>query len=595
MKKKLLITFSLFTVLFSTLFAQAEDATITKLFQDGYFTLKSMRQSNGIYLDALAINIGDKPAAIAANGVGLVSLCIADSMYKKTNDAINWESKGDSLVLKTLQTFIGFKKSGKTNSKGLFPRYFIPTDGSSTWGLEYSTIDNAIFAMGMNFCKNYFSNDTAIVNNANRLLNTMDFTAAVSSDGQQLYMVLDQYGNVSAPVGAFNEYMILAWLAKNVGASNPGYTKSQTYWNKYYENPTTSSVYHPTYAGIQVLSDGNGFMSDFIPEFCYYLCNHFKNNTNYMTYFRNSRTTDSLFFKNSYSGINSYEWGLGAGEDPGGGYTANSIYNNNLAVVSPHVIAGFLPIHPQSKNDLKSLYNNGNGPAVYSLPNNQTRKVLWRYSRQNTATRCSYIQAIDFSTFVYGLATLPEYIGDNFFDKYNKLDKNIATITGIKEGTFCTSGSVKLGASASAGIINWYSSPTGGVSLATGTSFTTPLLTATTVYYVDATYNSCTTEKRTAVTAKEICTSEINTINFANLFKVYPNPTTGKFKVAFNEQIETNNQIEIYNNLGVLIQEISISKHGSVTQIDLTTYPKGIYLVKISTSNRIFVNKVFKK
>ena len=68
-------------------------------------------------------------------------------------------------------------------------------------------------------------------------------------------------------------------------------------------------------------------------------------------------------------------------------------------------------------------------------------------------------------------------------------------------GSNCGTGTVTLGAAASAGTINWYSSATGGSSLGTGTSFTTPSISATTTYYVDATNNGCTTGTRTAVLA----------------------------------------------------------------------------------------------
>ncbi len=74
-------------------------------------------------------------------------------------------------------------------------------------------------------------------------------------------------------------------------------------------------------------------------------------------------------------------------------------------------------------------------------------------------------------------------------------------ITGTSPGSRTGPGTVVLGASASAGTINWYSTSTGGSSLGTGTSFTTPFISTTTTYYVDATYNGCTTSTRTAVLA----------------------------------------------------------------------------------------------
>ena len=75
------------------------------------------------------------------------------------------------------------------------------------------------------------------------------------------------------------------------------------------------------------------------------------------------------------------------------------------------------------------------------------------------------------------------------------------TITGTTPLSRCDSGTVALGASTSSGTVNWYSSSTGGSSLQTGTSFTTPSINATTIYYVDATINNCTSSSRTAVVA----------------------------------------------------------------------------------------------
>jgi hypothetical protein len=77
----------------------------------------------------------------------------------------------------------------------------------------------------------------------------------------------------------------------------------------------------------------------------------------------------------------------------------------------------------------------------------------------------------------------------------------IPTITGTTPASRCGSGTVALGATASAGTINWYAAASGGTSLATGTSYTTPSLSSTTTYYVDATSSGCTTGSRTAIIA----------------------------------------------------------------------------------------------
>jgi len=85
----------------------------------------------------------------------------------------------------------------------------------------------------------------------------------------------------------------------------------------------------------------------------------------------------------------------------------------------------------------------------------------------------------------------------------------IPTITGTTPGSVCNSGTVALGATTSAGTINWYAASSGGSSLATGTSYTTPSISSTTTYYVDATDNGCTTASRTSVTATVTATPTI--------------------------------------------------------------------------------------
>jgi len=74
------------------------------------------------------------------------------------------------------------------------------------------------------------------------------------------------------------------------------------------------------------------------------------------------------------------------------------------------------------------------------------------------------------------------------------------SVSATTPGSRCGTGTVVLGATASAGTLDWYSASTGGTSLGTGTSFTTPSITANTTYYVSATNNGCTSA-RTAVLA----------------------------------------------------------------------------------------------
>lgn len=59
-----------------------------------------------------------------------------------------------------------------------------------------------------------------------------------------------------------------------------------------------------------------------------------------------------------------------------------------------------------------------------------------------------------------------------------------APVTGTTPGSRCGTGTVVLGATSASGILTWYDVATGGTSLGTGASFTTPVISATTNFYV---------------------------------------------------------------------------------------------------------------
>ena len=67
----------------------------------------------------------------------------------------------------------------------------------------------------------------------------------------------------------------------------------------------------------------------------------------------------------------------------------------------------------------------------------------------------------------------------------------IPKITSTTPSSICGSGAVTLQATATDGAVDWYATAIGGTSLFTGNSFTTPTLTTTTSYYVDASNGNC--------------------------------------------------------------------------------------------------------
>lgn len=87
----------------------------------------------------------------------------------------------------------------------------------------------------------------------------------------------------------------------------------------------------------------------------------------------------------------------------------------------------------------------------------------------------------------------------------------IPAITSVTGAARCSTGTVTLGATGVDGTINWYAAASGGSSLATGTSYTTPSLTTTTTYYV-------------GVIATPNVTSAVGTGTLSNSTTTYPTP-----------------------------------------------------------------------
>ena len=77
----------------------------------------------------------------------------------------------------------------------------------------------------------------------------------------------------------------------------------------------------------------------------------------------------------------------------------------------------------------------------------------------------------------------------------------IPTVSNSTPGERCGVGAVSLSASASSGSIRWYSAPSGGSLLGTGSPWNTPSISSSTTYYAEAINGSCASVSRAAVLA----------------------------------------------------------------------------------------------
>ncbi len=133
------------------------------------------------------------------------------------------------------------------------------------------------------------------------------------------------------------------------------------------------------------------------------------------------------------------------------------------------------------------------------------------------------------------------------------------TITSTTPATRCGPGTLTLGATASSGTINWYTLPSGGTSVGTGSTFVTPLLPATTTYYVatqgpetTASVGAPNTGISTSLSSQTTTTSGINfdviaaTVTILSL-DIYPTPAIGS---AFTfTVVQGSNTIATYSGV----------------------------------------------
>ena len=81
---------------------------------------------------------------------------------------------------------------------------------------------------------------------------------------------------------------------------------------------------------------------------------------------------------------------------------------------------------------------------------------------------------------------------------------------------------------------------------------------------------------------------------YLNNFEIYPNPSNSVFNINFKSSINQDISLKIYSLIGKRVfSENLISFKGNFSKdIDLSSYPKGLYSLEIKTKDGIFINKL---
>ena len=243
---------------------------------------------------------------------------------------------------------------------------------------------------------------------------------------------------MSSPVRSYNEYYIVAYLAK---ITDPDNSVVQTFFETFFGTtgkPVGGQDGRPftvSYNGFEALSDiDQHWVSSFVALSPRFLTKGFNQNPYYKTeMLPNWLNADKSFWRNSVeANITPFEvwgqnvenkvFGCGAGDSPNGGYTIQEI--NDVApdyTFSIPIMAGFLGLNDDCLNrevkyNLDWLYENGVCSYTKNYVDGTAANVLWRCSVSDSQWTADRPTSVDFTFMVMGYAI--EYLGDDFYENY---------------------------------------------------------------------------------------------------------------------------------------------------------------------------------
>ena len=76
-------------------------------------------------------------------------------------------------------------------------------------------------------------------------------------------------------------------------------------------------------------------------------------------------------------------------------------------------------------------------------------------------------------------------------------------------------------------------------------------------------------------------------------FSVFPNPASHEINISYSGFISAGTEAGLYNVQGQLLQKITLNMHKN--QMDISSLPKGVYLLKINTERGLWVEKIVKE
>jgi hypothetical protein len=371
------------------------------------------RNEKGLYRDRLRFDgAHDGPASVAATGMGLISLCIGSRVGMSTQATDHAKT--------TVRTMLAIGHA--RNATGFYYHFVDMDTGNRAGDSEYSSIDTAILVSGALFAAACLAGDAELDSLVVTLWESIDWSQAIANPETgaiYLEMLGDGSGKPGSVTLPFNEYMLVAWLARLADRTGTG--RATELWERFYA--IADSLPTASFAGHVVLTDRPGaFLSSFVIQAPYYLCHPFTTNAAYRGFMRNAQLADRAWWRRSAA--LDHEWGLGAGSARSVAYRADAINDNPDQIVSPHIVAGFLPIDSSGMSDLRT-HAAIMSRAVRAMAG-VNGNLLWRYSVSDPRWVPEEVQGIDYSYLMLGLATYT--FGESFLEEHNDFESWLARV-----------------------------------------------------------------------------------------------------------------------------------------------------------------------
>ncbi len=411
------------------------------LLMDRHFRI----QETGQYLDYVRIGKDDHshvPSSIAATGVGMVSLALGDALGVIDN--------AEAKAIKTLRNLLNRdRESGFTvdrSPSGWYPHFIDARTGKTRKASEgkYSTIDTALLAAGTAIAARYFSaksfssgkGESRVFTLAGRLVGGVRWSKSIHNVERGLIHLIfkgreeTKLRNVFA--NPFDEYAILPCIAMRgeqmAGRIGPAHKLFRRHYSDAKNLPMRDIN------GVSVISKPSGnFIAHFTHLFAFYYCNSFANQRAYRDELRQLASADRAHFVAAGNGtFPPTVWGLGAGSEirfeseevqstriKSIGYGVNHLEKNPHHTGSPSIMAGFAPLFRYGQKgdpipDLMALWRNN-----MCRYDHKDIGFLWRCSARNANLKVQKVEAVDFSTYLLGLAGRDNAFGLAFFRHFN--------------------------------------------------------------------------------------------------------------------------------------------------------------------------------